>query len=217
MELVTINAEQRKETGSAAGRKARRIGKVPAVVYGHKQEPVALILSGEEVKNIVSHRIKMVSLNVNGVGESALVRDVQFDTFGEKVLHVDFERIAMDELVEVECPVEFVGVPKGAAAGGVVEHPVTDLEIECLPGNIPEVIKVSIGTMEIGDTIHVRDIKVPDGVKILTDADAILVTIRPPAKAEEAEAAAPAESEAPAEPELIRRERAVEEEEKGKE
>lgn len=217
MELVTINAEPRPETGSAAVKKARRVGKVPAVIYGHKQEAKALLLSGEDVSRIVSHRIKMVTLNVGGVGESVLVKDVQFDTFGEDVLHVDFERIAMDELVEVECPVEFVGVPKGAAAGGVVEHPVTDLEIQCLPANIPEVIKIAIGSMEIGDTIHVKDIKAPEGVKILTDGEAILVTIRPPAKAEEvAPAAAPAEGAAPAEPELIRRERAVEEEEEEK-
>ena len=220
MELVTINAEQRTETGSVAVKKARRVGKVPAVIYGHKQDPKALLLSGEEVGRIVAHRIKMVTLNINGVGESVLVKDVQFDTFGEEVLHVDFERIALDELVEVECPVAFIGVPKGAAAGGVVEHPVTDLEIECLPGNIPAVIKVAISALEIGNTIHVKDIKAPEGVKILTDPDAILVTIRPPAKVEEEVVAAPAAGEGSAEPELIRRERAAEEEEekkKGKE
>lgn len=212
MEQTTLVAEVRKQTGSAASRRLRRAGKVPAVVYGHKQGPVHILVSGEDVHHVVAHRVKMVQLLVEGKPDQVLVKDVQFDTFGEAVLHVDFERVAMDELIEVECPVELVGTSKGAAAGGVVEHPVSDLRVTCLPGNIPDVIKVSISHLAIGDTIHVRDITPPAGVKILTDLDAILVTIRAPAKAEEVAAPAPPEA-APAEPELIKREKPAEEEE----
>jgi len=195
-----------------AARRLRRLGKVPGVVYGRKQASKPVLLKTEDVQHVIAHRIKMLTLSVDGVPESVLVKDVQFDTYGDEALHVDFERIAMDELIEVECPVELVGTSKGQAAGGVVEHPVTDLKIRCLPGNIPDAIKVAISHLEIGHTIHVRDIKAPESVTILTDAESILVTIRAPVKVEEVVAAAPPE-EAVQEPELIRRPKAEEEEE----
>lgn len=212
MEQATLNAEPRTDTGTAAVRKIRRDGKVPGIIYGHKQTPQAVTLTVEDINHIVAHRIKMLVINLGGAQENVLVKEVQFDTFGENPLHVDFERIAMDELIEVECPVELVGTSKGQAAGGVVEHPVTDVHVRCLPGNIPEAIKIPISHLEIGNTIHVSDIKPPDGVTILTDPEAILVTIRPPAKAEEAEAAAAPAEEGPQEPELIRRAKPEEEE-----
>jgi len=216
MEQMTLNAEVREGTGSTASRRLRRQRRIPAVVYGHKEGPISITLNWEDVQRVVSHRIKTLKLVVGGKTDQVLVRDVQFDTFGEQVLHVDFERIAMDEVIEVECPVELVGTAKGAAAGGVVERPVSDLKVSCLPGNIPDVIKVSISHLAIGDTIHVRDVTAPEGVKILTGPGAILVTIRAPAKVEEAvPAAAPAEA-GPAEPEVIRRERPEEEEEEEK-
>lgn len=215
MEQATLKAKTRETKGSSAAKKMRRTGQIPGVLYGHKQEPVSVVLNREEVMRIVSHRIKMVTLQMDKLKETALIRDVQFDTFGDKVLHMDFERIAMDELVEVEVPVVFVGTAKGQGAGGVIDHPITDLTVSCLPGNIPESIRVSIAHMEIGDIIHVKDVKAPEGIKILTDPEAILVMVRQPV--EEVAAAAPVaegeEGAAPAEPELIRRERATEEEE----
>ncbi len=212
MEQATLNAQARQDIGSLAARRLRRLGKVPGVVYGRKQASKPVLLKTEDVQHVIAHRIKMLTLSVDGVPESVLVKDVQFDTYGDEALHVDFERIAMDELIEVECPVELVGTSKGQAAGGVVEHPVTDLKIRCLPGNIPDAIKVAISHLEIGHTIHVRDIKAPESVTILTDAESILVTIRAPVKVEEVVAAAPPE-EAVQEPELIRRPKAEEEEE----
>ncbi len=210
MEQFTLNAQVRGDVGSAAARRSRRAGMVPAVVYGHKQDAVPILLHREDVKRVVSHRIKMVVVDVAGKSEQALVRDVQFDTFGEDALHVDFERVAMDELIEVECPVELAGTSKGQAAGGVVEHPVTDLRVRCLPGNIPEFIRVSISDLAIGDVVHVRDVRPPEGVTILTDPEAILVHIRPPAKAEVKAVAAEA-AEAPTEPKVIGREKPEEE------
>jgi len=216
VEQATLNAQPRQGIGSVAVRKLRREGKVPGVVYGHKKAPLAVVLTVEDVQRVVSHRIKMLTLNLGTETESVLVKEVQFDTFGEEALHVDFERIAMDELIEVECPVELVGTSKGQAAGGVVEHPVTDLHIRCLPGNIPEAIKIPISHLEIGNSVHVRDIKAPEGVEILTDPEAILVAIKPPLEAEEVAAAAPPE-EGVQEPELIRRPKPEEEEEEAEE
>lgn len=213
MEQTTLKAEAREETGSAASRRLRRAGRIPAVIYGHKESPVSVLLRAEDVQRVVSHRIKMVKLSVGRKTEQVLVKDVQFDTFGEEVLHLDFERVAMDELIEVECPVELTGTSKGAATGGVVEHPVSDLRIRCLPGNIPAVIRVGTSQLEIGDTIHVRDITAPEGVTILTDPDAILVAIRPPAVVEEEVEEVAVEAEAAeGEPELIGRDKAEEEE-----
>ncbi len=212
MEQTTLNAQPREEIGSAASRRARRAGMIPAVVYGHKEGPVSVLLRKEDIQRVVARRTKMVTLAVDGKSDQVLVKDVQFDTFGESVLHVDFERIAMDELIDVECPVELVGTAKGAAAGGVVEHPVTDLQVSCLPADIPELIKVGISHLAIGDAIHVRDVQAPPGVTILTDPDAILVTIRPPAVVEEEEAPAEVEEAAPGEPEVIGRAKGEEEE-----
>lgn len=216
MEEVTLSAEIREQTGTAASRRFRRAGNVPAVVYGHKEGPVAVLLKSEDVQRVVSHRIKMVKLSVGGKVDQMLVKDVQFDVFGDEVLHIDFERVAMDELIEVECPVELTGTSKGAAAGGVLEHPTSDLHISCLPANIPEAIKVSVSDLAIGDSIAAKDIKAPDGVTILTDPEAILVTIRPPLKVEEEEEA-PVEEEGAAaagdEPEVIGRKKTEGEEE----
>lgn len=217
MDQTTLNAETRQETGSAAARRSRRAGSVPAIVYGHKEGPVPVLLKIEDVNNVVAHRIKMVTLSVDGKVDQVLVKDVQFDTFGDEVLHLDFERVAMDELIEVECPVELTGTAKGAAAGGVLEHPTSDLHVQCLPGNIPEVIKVSVSALEIGDSIAVRDITPPEGVEILTDPEAILVTIRPPLKVEEEEEAPAEDAEAAGgEPEVIGRKKEEEEAEGSK-
>jgi len=122
----------------------------------------------------------------------------------------------MDEVIEVECPVELVGTAKGAAAGGVVEHPVTDLHVRCLPANIPQLIRVRVSDLAIGDSIHVRDVEPPDGVTVLTDPESILVTIRPPAIAEEPEAAEAEEVEPGGEePEVIGRKKEDEEDQAG--
>jgi len=216
MDQTTLNAEARQETGSAAARRFRRAGMVPAIVYGHKEGPVPVLLASEDVSNVVSHRIKMVTLSVGGKVDQVLVKDVQFDTFGDEVLHLDFERVAMDEVIEVECPVELTGTAKGAAAGGVLEHPTSDLHVQCLPGNIPEAIKISVSALEIGDSIAVKDITAPEGVVILTDPEAVLVTIRPPLKVEEVEEAPAEEAEAAAgEPEVIGRKKEEEEEPEG--
>jgi large subunit ribosomal protein L25 len=217
MDQTTLNAEIRQETGSGAARRCRSAGSVPAIVYGHKEDPIAVLLNGDDVRRVVSHRIKMVTLSVGGKTDQVLVKDVQFDTFGDEVLHVDFERVAMDEMIEVECPVELTGTAKGAAAGGVLEHPTSDLHVQCLPGNIPEAIKISVSALEIGDSISVKDITAPEGVEILTDPEAVLVTIRPPLKLEEEEAPAE-EAEAAADgPEVIGRKKEEDEETAGSE
>lgn len=213
MEQATLDAQTREETGAAALRRLRRSGMVPAVVYGHKEGAVAVSLKIEDAQNVVAHRIKMVMLAVGGKAEQVLVKDVQFDPFGEDVLHLDFERIAMDEIIEVECPVELAGTAKGVAAGGVLEHPVSDLKVSCLPRNIPEVMKVSVSDLEIGDSILVRNIKAPEGVTILTDPDAVLVAIRPPLIVAEEEAPVEAVEGAAEEPEIIGRVKSEEEEE----
>ncbi|MFO7899873.1 MAG: 50S ribosomal protein L25 [Planctomycetota bacterium] len=198
---TTIQAERREATGSAAARRLRRSGKVPGVVYGHKEDVVPVQLGADDVHHLVAHRVMMLALDMGDTSEQVLVKEVQFDPLGEEVLHLDFERIAMDEEVEIECPVEFVGTAKGVAAGGVPEHPVADLTVRCLPGNIPENIKVQVSELEIGDTITVADIEAPDGVEVVTEPEAVLITIRPPEELEEEE-----EEVLPEEPELIGRE-----------
>ena len=131
-----------------------------------------------------------------------MLKNVQYDTFSEYICHVDFQRIKMDEEITTKVPVSFKGTPKGVEAGGILEHGTEDIEIRCLPDNIVSNLEVSIADLEIGDTIYVKDLKVPEGVKIETEPTQVIVHILQP-KAEE-EAVAPGElEEMPKEPELV--------------
>jgi large subunit ribosomal protein L25 len=203
MDQETVSAELRPETGSITSRRMRREGRVPAVLYGHKEGTVALSLPLEQIDHLVAHHQKMIRIDLDGKTEQALVKEVQFDTFGEQVLHLDLERVRMDEVIEIECAVELVGVAKGAAAGGVLDNPVNDVTVRCTPASIPESIRVSVNDLEIGDSLTVADLPVPEGTEIVTDPESVVVIIHPPAVAEEPEGG---EAEpGPEEPEVIGR------------
>jgi len=202
MGIATLEAKRRQRCGTAAARALRHQGLIPAILYGHGQEALPLAVSREALLEAIGSGAHMLALKVDGQEEQVLIRDIQYDTFGDELIHVDFARVASDELISIEVPLELHGTAKGVLGGGVLNQPLHRLAIQCLAGNIPDVIRVEISNLDINDAVHVRDLVLPPGVKTNVPPDTVVVMVHPP-KAEEVVTAAPAE-EAAAEPELIR-------------
>jgi large subunit ribosomal protein L25 len=209
-ESVTLVTQPRTGRGSQAARKLRRTGLIPAVLYGHKEETLCVVLPVAEVEKAIRHGIRVVDLKANGKEEKALIRDVQWDHLGKELLHVDFTRVAVDERIVVTVPIEIRGVAAGVNAGGTLDQPIHALSVECLAISIPESIRINVAELQIGSAIHVRDLVLPPGVKAMSDPDAIVVHVT--TKMVEPEAPVAAEAPEQAEPEVIGRQKAEEEE-----
>jgi large subunit ribosomal protein L25 len=210
--IATLKAIVRNSRGTRAARKLRHQGLVPAIIYGHKQENVPVAVPRHDIDHIVRvQHSRMITLDVNGHTETVLIREVQWDVFGREIIHVDFERKTAAEKVRVVVPIELRNVPK-QSGGAVLDQPLHTVHVECPLGNIPEVIRVDITHLSVGHPIHVKDLVVPKGVRILEQPEAVVVQLKMPGAAEAA--AAPTAEIAPAAPEVIKKERKTEEEEK---
>jgi large subunit ribosomal protein L25 len=210
--IAKLKANRRDATGTAAARRLRRAGQVPGNVYGHGQEPVPVTLESDDIRPIISSGAHIVDLNLDGKSETALIRDVQWDTFSTYVRHVDLMRVDANERVRISVPVQVKGTAIGTIAGGILEQPLHALHIECSAIQIPDFIAVKVSALEIGQSIHVRELAdIPEGIKVLDPPDAVVVHVVKPGIVE----VAPAEEAAPgpAEPELIKREKKTEEDE----
>jgi large subunit ribosomal protein L25 len=205
---AVLNAAVRTEIGSNAVKQVRKAGRIPAVLYGHGEQNVNLSLAGDEVHALIRHGSKLVDLK-GDVSDTALIRDVQWSTFGTDVLHVDLARVSAEELVRVTVPVEVKGTAAGAREGGVVELVVHDVEVECSAASIPDKIEVRVHELLVGQSLKVGDITLPEGMRLLEDPDMIIVHCV--GRAEEEEEAA--EAGEAAEPEVIGRKGKAEEEE----
>lgn len=202
MEAQILQTEPRTSKGSKVSRHLRRQGRIPAVLYGHGGENVMLSIGARDLDQVLKLGLRVLDLAVAGASEKVMVKDVQYDPMGDEPIHVDFTRIVMGQKIKLRIPVELVGIAVGVTAGGILDHPVTDIEIECFPTEIPESMRVQIKNLEIGGMITVGDMTVPEGVTVLTDRSQIVATVHPP-KEEEAAAEVAPEGEAPAEPEVI--------------
>jgi large subunit ribosomal protein L25 len=209
-ESVVLVTQPRQGRGSQAARQLRRKGLVPAVLYGHKEETLSVALPADEVEKAIRHGVRVVDLKADGKEGKALIRDVQWDHLGKELLHVDFTRVAADERIVVTVPLEIRGVAPGVNAGGTLDQPIHTLSVECLAISIPESIRVNVGELQIGSAIHVRDLVLPPGVKVMSDPDAIVVHVT--TKVTEPEAPVAAEAPEQAEPEVIGRQKVEEEE-----
>jgi large subunit ribosomal protein L25 len=194
----------RKTTGSRESRRLRRQGLVPAVLYGHGEKCVDLAAKREAIEAVIRHGSRVVELK-GAVKTSALVRELQWDTFGTQPIHVDLLRVSASDRVKVKVPVDLKGEAPGHRAGGLVTLLVHEIEIECTPDAIPDKIHVQIGKLELGGTIKAHDLELPKGARVVADSDETVVSCTLPAQKGE-EAAAPAA----AEPELIGRKAAEE-------
>jgi large subunit ribosomal protein L25 len=215
---VKLKAEHRTATGRSAARKLKAQGAVPAVVYGGKEKPQPLQVSARDLNAILSHASGeniLVELEIGGGNRMALVQEVQHSPLGGNVLHVDFHAVSMDEKIHADVPLESTGMANGVKNfGGLLEQSLRSLSIECLPRDLPDRITVDISALNIGDSIHVRDIPMPSGVTAKVQPDLTAFSVVAPTVEEEpvvaAEAAAagpevitekkPAEGETPAAP-----------------
>ena len=203
---VKIKAEHREGTGRSAVRKLKARGIIPAVIYGAKQKPEPLQISARDINAILSHASGeniLVEIEIDGEkgGRAAMLQEIQHSPLGDAIMHVDFHAVSMDEKIEADVPLEALGVANGVKNfGGLLEQSLRSLTIECLPRDLPDRITVDVSNMNIGDTIHVRDIALPEGVVAKVQPDLTAFSVVEPA-VEEVPVAAP--EAAAAGPEVI--------------
>jgi large subunit ribosomal protein L25 len=196
---ATLNARPRATFGKNAARKLRASGHVPAVIYGHGDETRPLEIAINELDRLLSKisvENTLIDLRVEGAKPtSALIREVQYHAVKPFVLHVDFLLVHAGEKIHLTVPVRLHGTPIGVRESqGVLQASLHDLEVECLPGNIPEAIDIDVEGLNIGDSVHVSDITIPD-VRILNDPELVIVVISAPTAEEPVAGAEGAEAE----------------------
>lgn len=205
----TLKAQKRDKLGTTHSRQLRRQSIIPGNLYGHRVDPLPISVPEDDLKAVIATGHRVVNLEVNGTTESAIFREVQWDTFGIKIHHFDLLRVDADERVEVEVPVELKGIAPGTLNGGVVEHHLRTLTVECLAVQIPDNIPVRINMLDIGQGIHVKDLELPEGMVVRDNPEELVVQVVQPVEAPEVEE----ETAAPTEPEVIREKREAPEEE----
>ena len=186
---VRLKAGLREPRGKGGARKLRAVGEVPAVLYGAGAEPLSLKLNAHDAELLFrSISVDNTLINLEVEGEKAavvtLVREIQTHPARAELLHVDFFRIQMDVEVELEVPLHVEGTAAGVKDGGVLDQPIHDLPVRCLPSDIPESIHVDVSNLNIGDSLRVKDLAVPKGVTILLDGDRTIVSVQVPTKLE---------------------------------
>lgn len=212
MATANLSAKTRSTTGKGVARKLRAAGEVPAVIYGHNREPQALSLNAHELTILlekVPYQSTVIELAIEGGNARTLIRELQRHPFKKQILHVDFQELVAGEKVSVKVPLHYTGVPEGVRlGGGVLDQIMHELEISVDPSNIPGHITLDVTALTIGHSIHAGEVPLPEGVELLTDADATVCVCAAPKVSEEA--AAPA-AEGAGEPELIRKAKAGDE------
>lgn len=188
MNRITVTVDQRNETGKGPARRLRAAGKIPAIFYGRKSDPVSLALDEHEFKKILEQAGSnpLFDLQIGGTtNRSALLKERQINPTDGRILHVDFHEVLMDESVAVTVPVEFEGKPIGVEKGGDFLIATREIRVSCLPGNIPEKIVVDVSTLDLGHSIHVGEIDLPEGVTPDMEAGVALASVATPKKEEE--------------------------------
>jgi large subunit ribosomal protein L25 len=201
---VKLTAERRTAIGRSAVRKLKAAGSVPAVMYGSKDKPEALQVSKRDINALLSHAAGeniLVELDIAGKSHLALVQEVQHAPVGGAVLHIDFHAVSQDEVIQADVPLEPVGTANGVKnMGGLLEQNLRSLAIECLPRDLPDVLRVDVSALDIGDSIHVREIQLPAGVTTRIQPELTAFSVLAPTVEEEPVAAT---AEAAAGPEVI--------------
>jgi large subunit ribosomal protein L25 len=213
MATVSLSANARDGKGKGAARSLRSHGQVPAVIYGHGRQPQPLALNARDLEKLLSHiqaESTVIEVTVDGHTAKTLIREIQRHPIKRQILHVDFQALVAGEKVTVSIPIVLLGVPEGVRLeGGVLDQTLREIEIEVDPSNIPDHVEYDISNMVIGDSVHISDLKVPEGVEVLDDPEtSVAVLAAPRAVIEEVAAVAePVEGEAGAvaEPEVIGR------------
>ena len=209
MKKILIKADKREERGKGGARNLRRMGVLPAVVYaGGESTPIKV--QDKEMTNLIlsgvgEHSLITIDLNEDG-GKSSehpvLVKDYQLDPVSDKLLHVDFIKVSLEKSVKVTVPLVIIKQPAGVKLGGILQYRLREVEVECLPTQIPDRIEIDAEFIEIGNSLHVSDLEPRQGVKIITGPGEVILTVSAPV----VEEVAPVEAagEEAAEPELVK-------------
>ncbi len=190
---AALSAQKRDATGKGVARKLRAAGRVPAVLYGKDEDPLAVSIDAREAMHLfqaISVDNTIINVQVEGESEDmeTLVREVQVHPFRADLLHVDFYRIQRGVAIEVDVPVQFEGTPAGVReGGGLLEIILHDLRVKCLPSNIPETIVIDVTGLEVGDSLHVSEIEAPQDVEFVTDDIRTICSVALPKVVEEPE------------------------------
>jgi len=208
---LLLKAELREHSGSKHAAKVRKQGRIPAIVYGHKKEPVAISLDAHNFVEGLRHRHRLLDVQIGQKKEKMIVKELQYDYLGKDIIHADLMRVSVTEMVKVTVPIELKGTAKGTHEGGIIEEHADHLEIECRATDIPETIAVSIKDVSVGDSLHAGDIELADGMKLLSSSETLVVTCHLVAAAKTTEQV---EEEMPVAPEVISEAKEAEEEEK---
>lgn len=199
-DTITLDAEVRQEVGSKAANKLRQAGKMPAVVYGHGKDSVSIAVDHRDFSNGLHHGQRLFEVKIDGKNESVLIKDLQYDHLGKEIVHADLIRVDLSEKVTITVTIEGKGTAKGSVEGGIIDWSLSQVELECMVSDIPEVIEISLRELEVGDSIHAKDIELPSGAVLVTDPDALILSCHVVAEAKTTEEL---EAEMPEGPEVI--------------
>jgi large subunit ribosomal protein L25 len=220
MKTIELTVERRETRGKNAARQTRAAGKIPAVVYGAGRDTVPITVNARDLSDAFrggagENAIFLLKLQGSDQSRHAMIRDLQRDPLSRRAVHLDFVRVLMDTKIRVRVPVEVVGVAKGVKTeGGILDFVTREIEIECLPGNIPEHLPIDVTELSIGDALRISDVPIPEGVEVVDDVEKVVLHIAHPTHEEVPVAPEAVEAAVePAEPEVLRKGKAVTEEE----
>jgi len=208
---LLLKAELREHAGSKHAAKVRKQGRIPAIVYGHKEKPVAISLDAHNFMEGLHHRHRLMDVQIGKKKEKMIVKDLQYDYLGRNIIHADLMRVDVTETIKVTVPIELKGIAKGTHEGGIIEEHADHLEIECKATDIPETIVVSVKEVGVGDALPAGDIELADGVTLVSSPETLVVTCHLVAAAKTTEQV---EEEMPVAPEVISEAKEAEGEEK---
>jgi large subunit ribosomal protein L25 len=219
MKTIELTVEKRSTNGKNEARRSRAAGRIPAVVYGAGKPNVPITVDRKALSDVFregagENAIFLLKLGGSDQSRHAMIREMQRDPVSRRPLHIDFVRVLMDVKITVKVPIEVVGIAKGVKTeGGILDTVTREVEIECLPGNIPAGLAVDVNELAIGDALRISQIPAPEGVRIVDNPEKIVVHVVHPAREEEPAAAAAEGAAEPTEPEVLKKGKAVAEEE----
>lgn len=211
---ITISGKTRqdKDRGKKANQRMRKSGWLPGVIYGHKQDPVAVLLPTRDLELALRKGAHVLTIDLGGAQEQVLVKEVQFDHLGSLMIHVDMARVDLNERVKVMVQIVLRGTPKGATEGGVLDQVLGQMEVECVVTQIPESLRVNVADLGVGQALHLKDVPLPEGIVAMGDAETVVAVCRVLGEEPAPEAAVAAEEGGAMEPEVITRGKVEEEE-----
>ena len=193
-EQIKLSATSRTEKGKGVAKRLRSEGKLPAVVYGHKTDPIALTIDSKQLLKLIvegksEHKLFGLSIEGNGkpIEKIVMIKELQIDPLKRNFLHVDFFEVAMDEEITLSLVIKLVGEAPGVEMGGMLQQVRREIEIKCLPSQIPDTVEIDVSALNIGDSVHLNDIQLPEGIKVLDDADLTIATVLAPVVEKEVE------------------------------